>query len=618
MILPKTISEKLAGNKTLPFLLAGFGFIYFAGQLWMAGQTQLSVLDEGLYLYKGLLFATGKFAPFQDFGPWTNQMPFAFLLPGWVQQIFGSGLRTGRLFAFVLGLFTFLGLWATSHRLGNRWAGAVVVLLFAINPATNKIYSVSTSQGLTSFLLIACLWFLLGKDRRDWQVFIGGVLAGLIVMVRINMLPLLPITLFYIYWEKGWRSVLWCLAGIAVFFGGGHIAYWPEILKIWAKWLPFPFLKEWFPPSTIPTWNPDNPIGFRVASFFLAFRFHFAALLGSIVSLTLLGKARLDQSRTTKPVVFLMVLLVVFFLVHVWASLFNDYCVFCFPTYTAFYSVLGLLIIAISLPSWKIPDKPLAPLAGLTITAILLLGITYSAEDSYLLLLGEDVYKDLLNLKLSFLGKVQLWQVLANKYSLDKIDILKLFHTWLPVAMIFLVLGFSILITLWVIKFRKHTASKAFSFLLLTLYLVGCIASPSPLFSGYYNAYDCDANVVEVTEKTGRELSAIIPAGSTLYWAGYSPVTLTYLPNVIIHPAQLHGGYSYRISQDDVALEQYGWWNESLATKWLAQADYLLAQGNNIEKVDQLTNTSAMYEMIYTSEPQSCQPSTALHLYRRK
>src|SRR5690348_17659374 len=80
------------------------GLLFYLLELWRFTHIQYSVLDEGLYLYKGLLFVTGKYAPFQAYGPWTTQMPLAFFIPGWVETILGPGLRTGRIFSLVLGM----------------------------------------------------------------------------------------------------------------------------------------------------------------------------------------------------------------------------------------------------------------------------------------------------------------------------------------------------------------------------------------------------------------------------------------------------------------------------------------------------------------------------------
>ena len=95
-------------------------------QAWSYAHSQASVMDEGLYLYKGFLFTEGVYPPFQDFGPLTNHMPLSFLVPGAFQQTFGPGLRTGRFAALALGMLMLLGLWLAGKPLGGRWVAAPV------------------------------------------------------------------------------------------------------------------------------------------------------------------------------------------------------------------------------------------------------------------------------------------------------------------------------------------------------------------------------------------------------------------------------------------------------------------------------------------------------------
>lgn len=83
-------------------LLSLLGGLVYLIQSWMYAKMQTSLLDEGAYLYKGYLFAIGKYWPYQEYGPWTNHMPLSFLIPGYVQTVFGPGLRTGRYLAVFL------------------------------------------------------------------------------------------------------------------------------------------------------------------------------------------------------------------------------------------------------------------------------------------------------------------------------------------------------------------------------------------------------------------------------------------------------------------------------------------------------------------------------------
>ena len=77
------IVSKSAALPWLPELLAGLAGIVYLVQSVSLAFTQWSVIDEGNYIYKGWLFATGQYVPFQDYGPWTNHMPLSFLIFGY-------------------------------------------------------------------------------------------------------------------------------------------------------------------------------------------------------------------------------------------------------------------------------------------------------------------------------------------------------------------------------------------------------------------------------------------------------------------------------------------------------------------------------------------------------
>src|SRR5258705_11359903 len=86
---------------SLPWLPAFFtiaGFIAYILRAVEIARTKTSFLDEGLYLYKGYLFANGLRTPFADYGVWTNHAILSFLIPGYIQKWFCSGLETGLYF----------------------------------------------------------------------------------------------------------------------------------------------------------------------------------------------------------------------------------------------------------------------------------------------------------------------------------------------------------------------------------------------------------------------------------------------------------------------------------------------------------------------------------------
>lgn len=580
--------------------LALIGLSLYAAQTWQFAHLQFSVLDEGLYLYKGLLLASGQYTPFQDFGLWMNQMPLAYLIYGWAQLLFGAGLRTGRIFTFALGLLTALGLFLTARRLGNRWTAALLLWALALNPAALRMGAMAASQGLTACLLAWTFFLSLGADRRPWQLFLGGLLAGAIVMVRINLILLLPLLLLYL-WRANLRGLPAFLAGILLSFGGLHALYWPNILRLWAKWLPLPLLADFSPPPNTPTWNPESPLGYRVASFFLAFRYHFAALFGG-----LLAWLFFDGKKRRLEVIFLAAFLLASFLLHAWAALGNDYCVFCFATYTAFYAGAGLLLLALTLPAWQLtPSAPKRWLGGLALT-VLLGGMAYSAEGSLRDWLPHNFYRRLVSLPAPGFDGAQLWQVFVNKFGGDLRAVTDIAQALLPVAGALLLAWLLLSEGIWLGAWGRGLALFG---------LIGALAAFSPLLAGEYRAYDCPADILPGYEAAGAVLQENIPPGAKIYWAGYSPVPLLYLPQVTILPGQLHGVYSLRLSQDDEALRRYGWWNQSLAENWLAQADFVIVEAGNAPG---LAGKLTDFTLAAQTAPQSCQPNSALMVYRRK
>ncbi|MEI6289011.1 MAG: hypothetical protein WCP19_01135 [Chloroflexota bacterium] len=579
-------------------------------------------------------------------------MPLSFLIPGWIELLFGPGLQTGRMMAVGLGLLTLPAVWLTSKRLGGHWIAAGVMGTMLLNPAAIKMVSLAASQGLVACLLAWTMLFSLGSSRKNWELFTGGLLAGCLVMVRINMLPLLPLLVLYILWLRGWRAMLWSLTGIVIVFGGLHIIYWPNILKLWAKWLPLPFLKNWFPPQNTPSWKPDNPIQFRIASFFLTFRYHFAALIGAVSSWIFWPKWKSKSSgdgllknpdpSKYKTAIFLSLLFVISFILHAWAALGNEYCVFCFPTYTAFYSEAGYLLFAVTISFWVFEPPFWRKLLGTFAFFLLAGGMAYSAEGAIADLLGGDFYKRILTIQTIGTRDIKIWQIFANKFRISYETIFDFTHTWFPIflaivigAFFFFLPDFFSLIShlfskiSFIVKLRKKMSiNHNWGLRIIPLIAAGLIFSPAAFMAGDYNTYDCKQNTIPAYEQAGNLLSTTIKPGSRIYWAGYSPVTLLYLPDIKIYPAQLHGIYSFRINPDDDALQKYGWWNEHLAEKWLNEADYIIVEQKNLDKKDWLAQNDRLkeFQLIAQSDtdmPKNntsayCMNATAINVYRRK
>jgi hypothetical protein len=576
-------------------------------QLRYYARTQASVLDEGLYLVKGWLFAAGRYVPYQPYGPWMNQMPLSYIIPGWVQEIFGAGLRTGRGFAVALGMLAVLGVWALARRFTGAamlhaasprtCLPALAVWAIALNPALLKIYSVQASQGLGACLLIWALVFTLhpesvmrnpanhengggeGKPSLPSRLphaslFFGGVLAGLLPLVRINLLPVLPALVLYAFWAHGRRGGWYTLAGAAAAFLGGHAAFWPGILRNWAPYFPqalTPFLDPFRrPDSVIPLWQPEISPASRLLAFVQGVRYHFVPLLGAAGTLLFWRRARQRAAAYT-----LLALFGILFLAHALASLAQSYCVFCFTPYLAFFSLTGLVVAAITLPDWDwARPARLVPAAVI----LLALGVGWSAWDSVgAAWLRQPAVVQIVKTEIPMSGgTIPLWGLLENKFGWDYESIVRGGQLWGRVAISMLIALSGAGLILWGARCMRGRASRG-GRAFLSLLFAGLLLSPTAYLGGGYRTYDCGGDVIAAYEAAGAHLNARIPAGADIYWGtGESPIPLLYLPDAELHPAQLNGLYSYKAGGAPDALHRHGLWSRELAQQWAAEADAIL------------------------------------------
>ncbi len=614
-------------NTRLADRLACAGLIFWVVALWQVADRQASVLDEGLYLYKGWLLVSGRYFPFQDYGLWMNQMPLAFLIPGWGQVLLGAGLLSGRTLAVILAISMLLALWRLTRRVGNPWLGALAVWAMVINPAAARMYGVAASQGLAAALLVFILLLSVHPQPKNSQLFAAGLLAGVLVMVRINLLPLLPLLFLYLLWVHGWKPALSSLGGMLITFGGVNLVYWPNILRLWLRWVPLqeliPDLAALAPPPNIRTVLSDLGTGYQITSLFLAFRYYFFGLVGFVLACMLWPK-NWQSNWQKKTAIFLSALFLIYFVLHAWASFGNDYCTFCFPTYTSFYISLAIIFFSLIAPSFNWQLSAMRAIASLTIFLALMAGIGYTAVDAFVLIFGNNFYKNMLAWPLPRFrdggiveGQAQIWQIFGNRFGWAYESQLNWLWLYFPLIA-FVAVGLFIFITSWLL-FRKDSRRAAFG--LLAIFVVGNLLAPTELLSADFKAYDCQPRAMQQVEKVGQQLAGVIPAGVQVYWWAYSPTPLLYLPNIKIYPAQLNGSYSLRIGEDTDALQKYGWWNEELNQQWLREADYLIVDQAELDGNSGLFNLlkSPAYErLLVTDPPNACQPNSALNIFRRK
>lgn len=591
-------------------LLAGLaGGAYFVWQSWGYVHTLASdVLDESLYFYKGYVFAIGKYKPFADYGPLTNHMPLSFMIPGWVQNWFGPGLRTGRMYVFALGIVMIAGYWMAAYRIGGTWWAAGIVWAVALSGFWVQLFSLGVVQGLVNALLAWMLVFAFDQRGRWWQMALAGIFAGLLVTTRINMLPVAFFFVLYAFWLHGWRAGLAAALGTALTVGVVHAFYWPDILKLWAYWIPegrFAFIDrfrspwrqftgvklDFFPLKDI--WeNKQRPEWNAWRAFWRGMRFNFLATFGVIVALLLSTRKRaLVSEFHRKTAIFLITSYLVLMGMHMWAALTARSCTFfCFENYIAFYMLLGLLAVVASSPQWPVEISFAKEFSALLITIAFVTGVNYAADFNYTpykrTIFG--FLKDGLPWLREYIGAadIPLWTVLQNKFGFDYYAFVRLYPDlpqYFPLAegilLVVLVIPIAYVL-LSSIGFRFHSFGR---FVLLFTLVLAFVFSPSKRLSGKTDTLDCKTDVIQSYEQVGEELGEVIPAGSLVYWHVKSNNLLLYLPEVDIFPPQLNLYFS-EIEGDDYSQDEldsmlrYGFWNQQLDDQWQQEADYIVVE----------------------------------------
>jgi len=426
----KPIRQIIASNRTA-ILLAFAGLVLYSVLSVSYAYKQISTIDEGLYQYKGYLFARGTYQPFQDYGPRTQYGPLAYLIPGYVQLIFGPSLLTGRLFGVTTGILAVVGLWLVARRLARNWWAATAVWATAINPGVIRTYSFGISQGLVACLLMWVLVLSLKRSRSNWQIIAGVILAGILLLTRQNMAPVLLLLILYIFWQYGKKPGWMAMLAGTVTLLAGHLAFWPGILSIWTPWLPAaltPFLDAWrVPAGAVAVMEIQQPnASARIYGFLEGIRFNFTALTGFAASLIFWPKrSAWKDNAQFRATLFLSFLFLSLLGLHTWAGLGfgegNNYNTFTFSPYIAFFNFLGILVFVAVFPILEKRHSLIRLLIVLVLVLTFATGIGFG---------GFSVFGDqLININIPRLktfftsgrflpGQVPLWDYLASTFGI--------------------------------------------------------------------------------------------------------------------------------------------------------------------------------------------------------
>lgn len=607
--------SRLAHNRYAAELLALLGGLAYLFQSFLHAHREVTNFDEGLYLLKGLLFATGVYEPFQPYGVLTNKPPLAFLIPGYAQVLFGPGLRTGRYLSVFFGILALVGLWILARRLGNRWLAAGAVWAFAVSPVIIGIYSMAITQVLVNCMLTWVLVLALGEKRPLWQLIVSGVLAGLLIFTRYNVIAVIPLLGLYLWQQHGWKAAFLAMMASAVVMLVGAAIYWPDILSLFTTALPgrlAPFLDPYrYPDLGEPFWNPSVSWDGRVLAFFQGLRLEFLPLAGSLTAMLLWPKrSRWKDVAAFRIALFLGLLYLTLLSMHLWASVLNDYCVFCFLAYLAFFNSVGILLLVVFVQAWEQNPGPARQVVIALFALFLFVGIGFS--------LFEEIGNKLIALDIPHFivgdGSLTLWDLLLGKFTWER----KLAKQAAS-AVSGLLAGLVFLLLVYVVYRWNRKIVRNFGFALANaILLFGFLFSWA--LSGSSRANSCNLDVIAAYEENGAHLAEVIPPGSLVYWdGGLSVVPLLYIPGVRIFPSQLNQDYAFRIGGDPEQLRKAGLWNEALVQQWRNEADYLLIEEVGYNDWNDFLETGNRFdEFPRVPQPVSCQDGSRIRIFRRK
>ncbi|MCJ7622453.1 MAG: hypothetical protein MUO76_03040 [Anaerolineaceae bacterium] len=568
---------------------------------------------------KGLLFFSGKYTPFQFYGPWTQKMPLAYLIPGAAQWLFEPGLRTGRYLSIFFSIIMLIGLWIVARRLGGRWWAALAIWAVALNPANIMNYSQAITQSIIACMVVWVLVFIISANRSILQTTIGAILAALTVLTRQNLLPFLVFSIAYIFWEHkrkhGWIALFAAALTLVIW----HAVYWPNILSIWTL-LPSkitPFLDQWrtnfiAEPNQL---SQFSPISF-LSAVFEGIRYNFFGTIGLVCSL-LLWPARKywKKEANFKISIFLAISILSLTLAHSWASFGLGYGYFTFSRYLSFFNYLGIILVIVSFPSWSHSKSMFRKIGSVLLVLVTTTGVAFSAYKEFESLLDIQVPR-IRNMQI-LPGSTELWRLLENKFVWGY-DFIKLL---LPACVGFL-FGVLLIFTLIIILKITKTSSKDTSlpyYALSSILIFGFIFSPTKIIAGGIYPNICDFDVIRANESVGHHIERVIPPGSVVFWhSNNSPTPLLYLQDIEIFPAQLDQDFTYLNDGDTDTLSKYGYWNFELSEKWKNRADILLITDNFVPYYSEGSDFSGLF-MEHEPFPQTigCRDKSIIHIFEK-
>jgi hypothetical protein len=604
--------------------LAILGVVIYVLVALQMMDTKMSFLDEGLYLYKGILFASGTYFPFQAYGPWTNHMPLAYLIPGAVQLLFGPGLLTGRLFSIFAALLMMPGLWFVVRRFGGDWWAALAIWGMALSPAEIKLFTLGLPQSLTGCLFIWMLVFILGKRRHPYQIALGAFLAVVMIFVRENMAPVLLLIILYSFWQHGkkagWIATAVGLATLIV----GHAVFWPGIMQIWSGWLP-PSLTPFLEPFRIQTEAVQFDMSFgtrqmfdaTLLNFWLAIRLHPISFLAAFSTWLLWPKRERWEPTAYRAAVLLSGLFVLLWIEHAYVAFGGTTCIDCILLYVGYFDYLGIILLATAFPFLE--RKISWPRSVLISIFILLTSIciSYSGYEDTGYPLTRILIPEFLS-KLVLPGPTDIRRLLAYTHGFTGLQ-----QRILLPSLAGLLSGLGILLLGGILSasFRKVLIRWRISYgsiVLAILMIVVLVLSPTVVLSAGNDFFACGSRTIQAYKDAAVQIQGIIGKDATVYWEGRSNALFLYLPDVHIFPPQLNHMHNFYLDGNADELLKMGLWNAELGRQWMREADFILIESTWLQEWEKEILELGNYILLAKSLPLgNCETASYITIYQK-
>jgi hypothetical protein len=246
------------------------------------------------------------------------------------------------------------------------------------------------------------------------------------------------------------------------------------------------------------------------------------------------------------------------------------------------------------------------------VIAILILGIGFSSH--------EDLSSDFAKAMIGRLDGTYIWGTMIH--YITSVPQLILFRvTFVLLVSVLVILVGAIALGLMYHRYKNNQLSGGrVGILALNLSLiVGLILSPTRVLGLGNDFFDCGGTDVFASyKKAGVALSQVIEPGSKIYWEGRIPAIFLYMPNVKVYAPQLNHVHSYFVGGNSDVLLHYSQWNDDLARKWLAEADYIMVQ--NTEKVyltDQMLESGQFVKVFSAPRAEKCRWQSVIQVYKR-